>query len=404
MKRSGILRQLNAVVKNIQLEGQSRRVSAEYRRKLTAHGTSAAKDVRLLISTRMASAGVTGLEGLSRRPRIFLVGTDYEQERAGFIQALERAGSVVPLRTSSGRYGLKPPAHPGDLDTIRENSRQIIEQVAAERLNGPLDVLIGTMVAQSLSIEALQHVRRLGIPVLNMAMDDRLVEHWGWRGSTRVGSIGLAPAVDLVLQTTREYVPRYLVDGHPAVYWPFWSDPMLFRPGGVKRYDVCFVGNNYGWRGALLRQIAAAGICVECFGSGFPNGHINADSVAKVFAESRIILGIGTIAHSRHIVTLKLRDFDGPMSGALYLTTANPDLQDSYVIGKEIEVYRSPQDCIRLLRYYLANASEREAIASAGRARAARDHTWDQRIAQALELIGLPENVAVTKFSQARHP
>jgi hypothetical protein len=244
------------------------------------------------------------------------------------------------------------------------------------------------MVAQSLAVDALRQVRRMGIPVLNIAMDDRLTDHWGWRGATRLGAIGLAPAVDLVLQTTPEYVPRYLADGHPAIFWPFGSDPDLFKPAATKRFDVCFVGNNYGWRASLIRDIERGGVRVECFGSGFPNGHIDAGRVAEVFGQSRIVLGVGTVAHSRRIVTLKLRDFDGPMSGSLYMTTENPDLRALFAVGEEIEMYRTPADCLALIKRYLADDEARERIAGAGRSRALRDHTWRQRIRQAFRWLG----------------
>src|SRR5205085_2826493 len=92
--------------------------------------------------------------------------------------------------------------------------------------------------------------------------------------------------------------------------------------------------------------------------------------------------------HSRRIVTLKLRDFDGPMSGSLYLTTANPDLHRLFDVGSEMLTYASPRECIRLLKHYLARDDEREAIAAAGRRRAIRDHTWEQRIGEALALLG----------------
>jgi hypothetical protein len=155
-------------------------------------------------------------------------------------------------------------------------------------------------------------------------------------------------------------------------------------------YYVCFVGNNYGWRSELIQTLLAAGIQVECFGRGFSNGHIGADAVPRVLGESRIVLGVGTIAHSQRIVTLKLRDFDGPMSGSLYVTTENPDLHELFRVGEEMVTYRSPSDCIRVLRYYLDHDDERESIAAAGRRRAVADHTWERRIAQALGLLGWP--------------
>lgn len=397
LKRQRLLLQFNAALKNLQLEWRSRRVAGAYRPRLQSAGSALHSDLSSFIATRIASGGTVSLSGLSRPPRIFLVGTYYEQESAGFIQALEQTGPVVSLRTSTGRYGLKPPAGSWDKETIDENSRQIVEQITAARAREPIDVLIGTMVAQSVSVEALKEVRNLGVPVLNIAMDDRLADHWGWNGSTRLGAIGLAPAVDLTLQTTEEYVPRYLLDGHPAVHWPFGSDPDLFRPASIKKYEVCFVGNNYGWRTDLIAELVRAGIRVECFGSGFSNGHIDALRVAQVFGEAKIVLGVGTVAHSRRIVTLKLRDIDGPMSGSMYLTTENDDLRSLFVVGEEIEMYRTPAECVRLLKHYLADDDARERMGAAGRARAIRDHTWEQRIQQALRLLGSSDAVVTAQ-------
>jgi hypothetical protein len=389
LKRSAILRRGNAALKNAELEWRSWRLAREYRRKLSGTRVDASLSrVREMIAARMHASGARSLATLSRSPTFFLVGTEYEQERAGFIQGLEKCGVVVPLKTADGQYGLTPPVAKFEPATVAENSRQLVAQVEAELLRQPIDVLIGTMVAQYVDVQALQHIRARGIPVLNIAMDDRLTHHWGTYGGTRLGAIGLSPAVDLVLQTTPEYVPRYLLEGCPALFWPFGSDPDWFTPSREKRYDVCFIGNNYGWRSDLIRQVEAAGIRVQAHGRGFAAGHIGAEDVARVMGQSKIVLGVGTVAHSRRIVTLKLRDFDGPMSGSMYITTANPDLHGLFDVGTEMLTYRSPRECIRLLKHYLSRDDEREAIAAAGRRRAVRDHTWERRIGQALELIG----------------
>jgi len=386
LKRSAPLARLNAALKNRQLERRTREIGEEYRSRVD-RVAAAPPDLAALVAARMAAGGTRTLAGKGS-PGIFLVGTYYEQENSGFIQALDRAGRLVALKTATGTYGLRPPSGAWDPETREENARQIVGQVTAARASGAVDVLIGTMVAQTVPAEALRQVRAMGIPVLNIAMDDRLTDHWERHASTPLGAIGLAPDVDLVLQTTTEYLPRYLAGGHPAVFWPFGSDPSLFTPSDDKRYDVVFVGNNYGWRAMLIRDLQRAGIRVECFGSGFPNGHIDAARVAAVFAQARIVLGVGTVAHSRRIVTLKLRDFDGPMSGSLYVTTENPDLHALFDVGREMLTYRSPRECLALLRRYLADEPARAAIAAAGRRRAVRDHTWDQRIRQAFQLIG----------------
>lgn len=345
--------------------------------------------VREMTLARMARDSVRAMEAGSS-PTIFCVGTYYEQEAAGFVQALGAAGRLVEFRNANGLYGLEP-ARPGlDVEVRHRNGRCLIEQVdAAAARYGRVDVVIGTIVAQTMPIEALAEVRRRGIPVLNIAMDDRLADHWGKRGGVELGAIGLAAGTDVVLQTTYEYLGRYMARDCPALYWPFGSDPQLFGPRDEPRYDVCFVGNNYGWRAKFVSQLKRAGIRVECFGHNFDNGHIDALQVAEVFGRSKIILGIGTVGYSKRVVTLKLRDFDGPMSGRLYITTDNPDLHRLYDVGKEIETYRSWRECLDKIRAYLADDEARNAISRAGRQRAERDHTWNKRIKDAFETISV---------------
>lgn len=384
LKSIGLIYDVNSSVKDIMLTCQSARIRGVYDRKIQALSPAYPDaDIRSLIRRRMRNGGVREIRQPKGRMHVFCVGTYYEQEAAGFLQGLARFGRVSVYRNAEGGYGLNAP--PGTAPHIvrDRHERCLIEQVRGLHAEHRIDVVIGTMVAQSLTVDALRAVRESGIPVLNIAMDDRLPVHWGSENGVRNGAIGLADGVDLVLNTTKEYVPRYLSEGCPAIYWPFGSDPEIFHPSEGKEYDVCFVGNNYGTRSKLVNAITSVGIRIESFGHGFPNGHISAERVPEVFAKSKVILGTGLVGHSRRIFTLKLRDFDGPMSGSLYVTSYNPDLAEHFEFGKEIIVYKSIPECIEQLRFYLAHDLERERIAVAGRIRAMREHTWEQRLSLA---------------------
>ena len=65
-----------------------------------------------------------------------------------------------------------------------------------------------------------------------------------------------------------------------------------------------------------------------------------------------------------------MRDFDGPMSGSLYLTHDNTDLYDLFKAGKEIITYNTPKECADKIVYYLSHIDEAETIAKLGRKRA----------------------------------
>jgi len=78
---------------------------------------------------------------------------------------------------------------------------------------------------------------------------------------------------------------------------------------------------------------------------------------------------------------IRLRDFEIPAFGGFYLAQSFPDLSLYYDIGREIAVWDSPKDVSERIRYYLARPDERASIASAGRLRATRNHTWLHRFA-----------------------
>jgi len=389
LKRIPAVYNLNAAVKSAALSRAVRRIDRSYASIDSAPIDGSPEAIKSLIATRLAEASIEVTPRPAGALRVFCVGTYYEQENGGFLQALARLGDVVIFENDRGGYGLRGALSGHDPEIRAGNARCLIDQVTRAHREKPIDVLIGTMVAQNTPLETLQAVRALGIPVVNIAMDDRLPDHWQHHSEFRYGAIGLAPATDLVLQTTPEYLRRYLSEKCPAIFWPFGSDPELFKPAARKEIDVVFVGNNYGWRHDLIAAIAKAGVRVDAFGSGFAQGHIDASRVADVFNRARIILGYGYVAYSRRVTTLKLRDLDGPMAGALYLTSHNPDLARLYEIGREIETYHSINECVKKTVHYLSHDEERERIAAAGRARALRDHTWDARLREAFELVGV---------------
>lgn len=79
------------------------------------------------------------------------------------------------------------------------------------------------------------------------------------------------------------------------------------------------------------------------------------------------------------------------MSGGLYLTQHNPELEQVFDVGREIVTYRDEADCARTIGELLGDAERAAAIRRAGRARCLRDHSWQQRWAQVFALAGVLE-------------
>lgn len=321
--------------------------------------------------------------------RIIYVGTDEGQDFGGIIQGLRKFGEVIAFDQKSGLYGQMLFDKKG-VDVAQINGKRLMAIVHDNINSYPLHVVIGQMWGGTMDSSILQAVRNMGIPVVNISMDDRHAFRLRKVDGKWMGTSGLIGAVDIVCTTAKECCLWYQTEGCPAIYLPEASDPELYKPGTVtKEYDVCFVGANYGIRRKIVKAIEKKGIRVTSYGNGWPNGRIDVKILPEIFSKSRVVLGVGTIGHCTDFYSLKMRDFDGPMSGSFYLTHDNPDLYELYDIGKEIVTYRNPEECVNKVEYYLTHPDERETIAKAGKEKAIKNHTWEKRFDKVLRVVGI---------------
>lgn len=322
--------------------------------------------------------------------KIFWVGASEAQDYSGFIQALSQYGTLEFFKKADGSYGQHFPLYKTFDDDIRKtNDDLLLSQVEAYiEEHGSLDILLGQMWANYISPEVLKKIKEMGVVVINIAMDDRLPVHWQRNKSGLMGSVGLAYAVDLTLNTCSEYCIRYKMHRGLCMFWPLASDPKVFKPVHVKDIDVCFVGNNYGIRGKIIDALLANGVKVEAYGGGFPKGYVNAEKIALLFGRSKIILGMGTVAHHKDIYTLKLRDFDATMAGAMYITHRNPDLLRLFKEDEDIVCYATIDELVKKVIYYLKNKEKREEIMYNALRKAKKYHTWEKRIGDVFNLLG----------------
>lgn len=318
---------------------------------------------------------------------VFFLGTDEFQDRAGILQALETFGNLRYFTKEDGDYGQNPRAgQPCSSERSSNSARlaSLLENLARE--GRVPDILLGQMWASLVDLNVLRRLQKqYGLFVVNICMDDRHAYHLHRPSGTHA----MIPAIDLAATTAPESVDWYLKEGCPAVFFPEASHPGIFQlqPGLPKEHDVSFVGGCYGIRETVVQALRNAGVRVSAYGQGWELGRLPTEQVPRLFAQSKIILGVGTIGHCEDFYSLKVRDFDAPMSGSFYLTHANPDLAGLYRLGEEIETYSSVEECVRKTLYFLAREDERERIARRGYERARLDHTWEKRFRSLFELI-----------------
>ena len=394
LRRLGPVTALNRRAKAYALRRNLRRLAAHYSELARERGFTYSEGGAIAAARQRLRA--LRPDPVGRRPRVFWVGANRDQDESGFLQALRRCADVVEFRNRTGEYGQWYRDGYGrvrvyDPAIVASNDACLRSQVESALRRDRLDLLMGQMWANYLSAPALAAVRERGVPVVNISMDDRLPDNWSTRHGVRLGAIGLAHVCDLVLTTSSETVSWYGAEGCAAIFWPLASDPDVFAPRDDRErdIDVLFVGNKYGIRESIVRRLVDSGIAVDCFGGGWPNGPATAEQAAALFKRAQIVLGIGTVGYCDDVFTLKLRDFDAPMSGALYITHRCPDLSRLYEEGREIVCYATAAQCAAEIQHYLTHPAELRRIAAAGHAKALSRHTWIHRLEWLFHEIGL---------------
>ena len=272
---------------------------------------------------------------------------------------------------------------------INERMLGALRSAHAER---PVDWFFAYGNGYEIEADAIRRVTdELGIPTVNMCLDDK--QSWtGPRvGKQRLGQVDLAPVFDLSWTSARVACEWYLVEGGRPLYQPEAFDARMYRPMELARdIPVSFIGAGYGYRPAVVRRLRKHGIEVQTFGPGWPAGFTAGDEQVAILNRSVINLGMGGIGYSESLTNVKSRDFEIPgAGGGAYLTSFNADLAQHFVVGEEILCYSNRFELVETLRYYLAHPEEAAAIGLRARQRSLAEHRWLHRYQRVLRVLGI---------------
>ncbi|HET6460256.1 MAG TPA: glycosyltransferase [Syntrophales bacterium] len=269
-------------------------------------------------------------------------------------------------------------------------NRHLIGQVGLWVKEDATDVIFTYLSGELISPDAVRAMRSFGVPMVNLALNDK--EHFTGkiRSGASMGSRDICRHFDICWTSTVDAVKKYCVEGAIPVYLPEGANPEFHRPYEMeKTIDVSFVGQCYGNRPLVIGKLKSLGLDVEAYGYGWPAGPLAAEDMVRIYSKSRINLGFGGIAGLSNTYCLKGRDFEIPMSGGLYLTEYHPELDRFYHCGSEIVTYRDFDDLVDKIRFLLSNPEKAEETREKGFKRARREHSWEMRFEQIFSLIGL---------------
>ena len=300
-------------------------------------------------------------------------------EYTHFLPALRALGHEVEFFESFSRA-----AH-ADFAAL---NRALLERVDGW---GP-DLVFTVLMMAEVWLETIEMIRATGARVINWSTDDS----WKYQQFSRL----VAPAFDAFATTCPDALSWYERDGIGNCVLSQWAsaaaDLAQPKPAAACEFAVSFVGSNYGDRSARIERLRRAGIAVECFGHGWPNGPVDAARLRAIVRDSRVSLNFSE-AGGGSGRQIKARVFEVPGAGGMLLTESAPHLDRYFEPGREIATFDDDTSLLLSVRRLLDKPAERDAMANAGHARVVRDHTYECRLAELLAKV-------VPASNQARRP
>ena len=311
----------------------------------------------------------------------------YNWEKDALLPPLQKFGKVMHYdwadqfdhKVKGWHAGLKQAMN----DTMLLNVRKMVEGEG-------VDVIFSYLSGELVFPETVQALALLGVPMVNLALNDKESFVGPVRGGRVIGVRDICRYFHLNWTSTEDALEKYCVEGATPIYLPEGADPSVHRPYGIaKTIDVSFVGQCYGNRPQVIGRLRDMGIAVEAYGYGWPNGPLSTEDMVRLYSRSLINLGFGGVDGLSETYCLKGRDFEIPMSGGLYLTEYHPELERCYRLGEEVVTYRSIDELELLISELLADPFRAARIRQSGLERARGEHTWEHRFEMVFRLLGV---------------
>jgi len=265
-----------------------------------------------------------------------------------------------------------------DVRLLDEMNAVAFQKLVEAHRKNPIDWVFVYANGSQVSPRFIQKiVDDFGIPTVNMCLDDKQSWDWGTVGKHSKGQKDIGKVFDLSWTSSRLACEWYLAEGGRPIFLSEGCNSQIYSPIPVEKQDipVSFIGQRYGFRSSVIRFLKRHGIDIHVFGPGWGTKTVGGKEFVEILCRSVINLGLGGIGSVEYLTNVKGRDFEIPCAGGgIYITSFNSDLALHYHIGKEIVCYRSRDEMLELVRYYLNHPDEAKEIAAAGRIRCVREH------------------------------
>ena len=322
----------------------------------------------------------------------------------------------------------------------RDWSSRLWDDFSKEHARKPFDLFFSYFQDGMIEPDIILEIRKQGVPTCNFSCNNthqfNLVKK-------------LSPVFDYNLYAEKDARAKFEEIGAQGVWFPMAANPRYYKPENVQRtIDVSFIGQAYAKRHLYIWALLNNGVDVHVYGPGWRrddgltpvrrwlrrtrailrlfrsqniedgsrlsselarrdllslmvtrynsnlHGPVSDEEMIRKYSESHISLGFLEVFDNhdpqgilkQHV---HLREFEAPMSGALYCTGYCEELAEFYEPDREIITYRNEHELLEKIRYYLTHPSEAERVRVAGRRRALECHTYQKRFRDLFEELGL---------------
>lgn len=169
----------------------------------------------------------------------------------------------------------------------------------------------------------------------------------------------------------------YMEDGE--YYLPYAYDERLFFPtwDALKKYDACLIGLHYENRDRLVDALRRKGMDVHY-------------SIGEIFDEYRMLYSQSRIALNwSSLNDLNARVFEGMGLGLPVLSNIVSDMKEFFEDGVHYVGFQHANDAVEKAVELLADEDKRNEIGRNAQALVLSKHTWQHRVQQILETVGL---------------
>lgn len=208
-------------------------------------------------------------------------------------------------------------------------------------------------------------------------------------------------AYDLILTSFPHYIQKFKNLGINSEYFRIgFEHTILDKLSHFEtKYDTVFIGgfSQAHSKGTELLEYLSGKVKMDFWGYGADsltdNSLIRKNYHGEAWALKMYnILFNSKIAINRHIDVAEnyannMRLYETTGVGSMLITDYKSNLNELFEIGKEIETYSTNEELAEKINYYLTHEDERKKIASAGQKKTLKDHAYEIRMKELIEIF-----------------